>query len=229
MKTQSLLIVALSGCLLSCHSRAAEPQAAPQKPDIALPCMIVGAVAAGFVVWSIYECAKAAGLTSPPPPPPPITTTNAPPATNAIAHASASTRTVNLTAQPKMFGTTLPILATNNDFATELKQDISTNGWTDWEGNPYTWLFLTDTDPDGPMTQTSTNLVDWHPAIYSVAIWASSTESPDPGMAHFANMAVVLSQDGIPLMTNWCAIKAGGVVNLGIPRTGPQMFFKVSN
>jgi len=119
------------------------------------------------------------------------------------------------------------VLATNNDVSMAAKQDISTNGWTDWQGNTYTWFFVTQTDPSQPHIQTSTNLVDWADANYSVNIWLSSSVTSDPSMSNFTNMVSVLYDgNGVPLVTNWSHVSTNAPINIGVPATAPQMYFR---
>ena len=228
MKTKTIILMLAAA--LAFQTRAGEPNQTKKTPEVSLPCLIVATVAASVVVYAVYRCARAAGLLDPPPPPqppptPPPVHTNAPPATKAALTPAALQSGPSPSAAPN-FAQISALLVTNSDFGVELSQNIAAKGWTDPQGHPYTWLFLTQTDPSGPMTQTSTNLVDWQDAMYSVEIWISSTEAPDTNMTHFANMAVILMRDGVPLATNWCPVTAGAA-NAGTAKIGDRMFFRV--
>lgn len=196
-------------------------------------------VVVGVVLYAVYRCAQTAGLTNPPAPPPNTNTnsasghfvltfkpmdltppgpTNGVPGTNDVGPLLVpGTAIVN-------FNT---VLATNNDANMEVIQDISTNGWTDWQGNPYTWYLVTQTDPTGPHVQSSTNLVDWTNENYTVSMWLSSTVTPDPGMSYFTNAVTVLYDgNGSPVVTNWSSIPPTGTLNVGIPASSPLKFYR---
>ena len=239
--TTGLLILSLTSLSLKAAdtNNVSTTENKVQPHSIAFICYIGIAVAAGYAVYSIYLCCKSAGLTSPPPPPTPSGTNSSnaqisfapmdysvptPGSTNGVGGTNTSTSGL-------VSGSSIiylnAILVTNNDVSMEVKQDISTNGWTDWQGNPYTWFFVTQTDPGGPHIQTSTNLFDWTDANYTVSMWLSSSVSPDPNFLHLTNMATVLYDgNGIPLVTNWSAITPGVPVNTGFPATAPQMYFR---
>jgi hypothetical protein len=204
-----------------------------------IPECIAFAVIAGVIVYSVYRCAKAAGLTNPPPPPTPPNTNSSnakiefspkdlgpmPPGLTNI-YTGTNTYTSSLVPGTAIVNFNV-VLATNNDANMEAIQDISTNGWVDWQGNTYTWLLITQTDPNGPHVQTSTNLVTWTDANYTVEIWLSSSVSPDFSMSHFTNMVTVLyDAGGIPVVTNWSSIPPNAPVNVGIPATSPELFFR---
>ncbi len=205
------------------------------KPKTYFICFLAIGVAAGFVVYSIYRCVQTAAITNAPPPPPNTNTNSTggnfvftPKDLTPPGFTNIYTGTNNFGPAPApgivYFNT---ILATNNDQNVETKFDISTNGWTDWQGNPYTWFFTTYTDPTGPHTQTSTNLANWSDASYTVNMWLSSSISPDTNMQYFINMTTVLyDNSGIPLLTNWSAISTNAPINAGVRATAPEMFFR---
>lgn len=211
-----------------------DPQTKPKPNVVPFICGVAVALSAIYVVYSVYLCCQSAGLTSPPPPPAPPGT-NAPnnnisfsphddlippDSTNTYAHTNIFVPVSSL-----IYPNT--ILATNNDTSMEAKQDISTNGWTDWQGYTYTWFFTTQTDPSQPHVQTSTNLVDWADANYSVNMWFSSSVTSDPSMSNFTNMvAVIYDGNGAPLVTNWCHVTTNAPIKIGFSATAPQMFFR---
>ena len=228
-----LLIFCIINLSLKSASNTTNPSNDAKPKSIVLVCAVAVAVAAGYVVYSLYRCAQTAGLTgtnAPPPPPqkpasgsailfpkdgptPPVNT-NIPPASTNIVKALTIIYSNDF-------------LATNNDQAVELKQDISTNGWVDWQGKPYTWFFTTQTDTNGPHVQTSTNLLDWSDATYKINIWLSSTISPDTNLLYLTNMCVVqYDENNIPLLTNWSAITTNAPVNAGVRNAGSQFFFR---
>jgi len=95
------------------------------------------------------------------------------------------------------------------------------------KGFGYTWLLVTQTDPNGPHTQTSTNFTAWKDANYSVLMWLSSSVSPDPNMQYLTNIVTVLyDENQIPLVTNWSAITTSAPINIGFPSSVPQMYFR---
>jgi hypothetical protein len=237
--TTGMLILALMSQSLRAAD-ASSTAAAPQKPD---PKMIVECIAfgviGGVIIYSVYRCAKAAGLTNPPKPPTPPSTNSSNaqiiytpmdsgPTPPGFTNIFTGTNTYTSSLVP---GTSIVnfnvFLATNNDAAMEAIQDISTNNWMDWQGNQYTWFLITQTDLSGPHAQTSTNLTTWTDVNYTVEIWLSSSVSPDYSMSHFTNMVTVICDgSGIPLFTNWSSIKPNTTVNVGIPATSPKLFFR---
>lgn len=179
------------------------------QPKFAL-CLAGVAVAAGFVVYAVYRCVQIAGLTNSPPPP-----------GNTNINSGANTFYAPSVVKFDF------LLVTNNDSAVEVKQDISSRGWTDWQGNPYTWFFSTQTDTNGPHVQTSTNLTNWENANYTVNIWLSSSVSPDPDLLHLTNIvSVQYDNNGIPLLTNMAPITPNIPINAGVRVTAPQMYFR---
>jgi hypothetical protein len=230
-----IITVLLAFSLTSFSLKAADTNSVPKPQPKFVLCALAVAAAAGFVVYSIYRCVQTAGLASPPPPPPNNGTNSSSPnivfaphdltppgPTNGVSGTNSST----LVVVPSVLKFDV-VLATNNDPNVELKQDVSTNGWVDWQGNTYTWFFTTQTDPSGPHVQTSTNLVAWTDASNTVNMWFSSSASPDPDMLYFTNMVVVFYDgNGIPLLTNWSAVTPNVPVNAGVPATEPQMYFR---
>jgi len=238
--TTGLLILSLTSLSL----KAADTNSVSTTPNRVQPkfgvvCWLGVAAAAGLVVYAVYKCCQAAGLTSSPPPPTPPGTNSTiaqftfspmdytvptPGSTNGVGGTNTSTSNLVPGSSVVYFNT---ILVTNNDASMEAKQDISTNGWTDWQGNPYTWFFVTQTDTNGPHIQTSTNLVTWTDEKYLVYMWLSSSVSPDPNLQYLTNMVTVLHDgNGVPLVTNWSSITPGVPVNTGFPATAPQMYFR---
>lgn len=204
------------------------------KPALAIECIAI-IITVGIITYVVYRCIEAAGLTNSPAPPPNNSTNSSsivilpadgpilPPVSTNINIIS----TTNSAAPAPSVIYFNASLATNNDENVETKWDVSTNGWTDWQGNPYTWLIITHTDPTGPHVQTSTNLTTWTDSYQTVYMWISSTVSPDLGMNYLTNMTtVVYDGNGVSILTNFAAINPNTSVNLGIPVTAPQMFFR---
>ena len=228
-----LSLMRLSLIAAETNSPAIEPS--PNKPKtFFLWCGVVAS--ALFVIYAIDKCRIAAGLTNAPTPP--INGTNSqqivfsgpkdltPPGgggTNVVVIDNDSYPTGKVVIFP-----TATLLATNNEDSAASLWDISTNGWTDSQGNPYTWLYITHTDPAGPHIQTSTNLVNWSDAYYNTTIWFSSSAIPDPDAQYVTNMLTVVSDsNGVPLLTNFSPISASsGTVNMGVPITAPRQFFR---
>jgi hypothetical protein len=201
------------------------------KPNIILLYCAV-ALAAGFVVYSVYRCAKSAGLTNAPIPPSKGTNSSSiafpaddgpptPPGDTNIYSGTNGGVSPPAVLFPNIF------LATNNDANVETKWDVSTNGWTDWQGNPYTWLIITQTDPSGPHVQSSTNLTTWTDCYQTVYTWMSSTVSPDPDAQYLTNMTtVVCDGSGAPILTNFTSINPNATNNIGVRNLGEKMFFR---
>lgn len=201
--------------------------ASPQPKVSAAVCVVTG-LAIALLWYSIYKCAKVLTNTN-------STSTNSanfvtkdvPPGPGGGTGGTGT----NAYNGPVVFDTTIPcstILATNNDANAEVCMDISGSGQKDWQGNPLTWEFITQTDPTGPHVQSSTNLVDWTDEFNSVTMWVSSTVSPDPYMQYFTNVTtVVYDGAGYPIITNHSPIIPGQLINVGL-RTGqnPVKYFR---
>lgn len=156
------------------------------KPQVIL-CIIVGGViliGGSYAAYKIYKCAKK-NLNPPPPP------TNAPPNNKPGEWDAAPMRTMAATSWAD-----LPCA----DIAVD--DNVATNGWTDWQGNPIAYAFggtITNFVRNGQthFFQSSTNLTGWSVLSLAITGWVSQVNGMD------SNQVSITYHNGKPLCTNW--------------------------
>lgn len=215
--------------------------------------LILGGAAAasgGYAAYRLYKCAKRLlyPTNSPPTNPPPNQPTN-PPSSSSSSRANAYGDAI--TAAGNTFGIRLPLMypegatftLTNLEESTAVA-DVSSAGWTDWQGNPVTLEFSIVIWPTNRVSQagflyepSSTNLIDWVTESISITGWVSSASS---SCANCDTNVITVSYDqyGNPFYTNWYSLQrvTNSAVDFkslplgflpGIPkRSDPQLFFR---